>query len=155
MWQHRNHYELLEVSRSATASEIKDGYLLQSSAWAPDKMPTKFKDAATARMQAINRANDILNAPTDRKKYDASLPPEDAEEDFFPEPLQNLSAAWKRMASWMKDQDVGVPFNRKMAFTAGDCIERRRAPSEKQKRVMLEAWDVAIAEGFDPEASDA
>lgn len=154
-WQRRNHYELLEIGRSVSAAELKDAYLLQSLAWAPDKMPAKFKDAATARMQAINAAHAVLNAPTERKKYDASLPPEDVEEDFFPEPLQNLPQVWKRMASWMKDQDVGVGFNRKMVFQAGDCIERRRAPSEKQRRFMLESWDLAIAEGFDPEATDA
>ena len=41
-----------------------------------------------------------------------------------------------------------------LAFTAGDLLERRRVPSERQLPYMLQAWDAAIAAGFDPYASD-
>ena len=98
-WQNRNHYELLEIPRSASAEELRSGFRLQSQAWAPDKMPAQFKEVATARMQAIIAAYAILNVAADRTRYEASLPPEDVEANFFPEPLQNLPQVWKRMAS--------------------------------------------------------
>jgi len=153
-WQKRDHYELLEIERDASPEELKRAQRLQLQAWHPDKFPASFKEAAVERTAAINRAFSELSNPALRKQYDALLVPEDEEVRPFPEDIQNVPRVWKRMASWMREEDAGSSWNRRMAFTAGDLLERRRTPSERQLPHMLDAWKVAVDEGFDPYAEE-
>jgi curved DNA-binding protein CbpA len=154
VWEYRDHYEILEVARGATPEEVTRAYRLQMQAWAPDKMPPALEEIARKRTQRINAAYETLKSPDGRKDYDRQLPPEELELSVFPEPLQNVPAVWKRMAAWMKDEDVGTNFSRKMAFTAGDLVERRQVPTERQHPWMMKAWEEAVAEGFDPASDD-
>jgi DnaJ domain len=154
VWEYRNHYELLEVPRTAASEEIKRAFRLQAQAWFPDKFPSAMRDIVQSRAKKINEAYAELNSAARRKAYDATLPPEDVELDAFPEPIQNVPGIWKRLAAWMKDEDVGTPYMRRMAFSAGNLLERRRVPSERQIPYMLEAWEKACSEGFDPIPDD-
>ena len=52
------------------------------------------------------------------------------------------------MARWMKQEDEGTLFDRKLAYKAGDLIERRRRPSDKQITHMLRIWDESFDNGF-------
>src|SRR5579859_5921767 len=151
VWQKRNHYDLLEIPRRATRDEITRAYRLQQAAWHPDRFNSAdFKAIASKRSQAISAAYATLFDARQRQIYDQSLPPEDADDaDVFLEPLQNQPSVWKRMAAWMKDEDVGTSFERKMAFVAGDCLERNRQISEKQMPYMLSAWNAAMNAGFE------
>jgi DnaJ-class molecular chaperone len=147
-WSGRDHYELLEVPRDATEDEIKQGYRLQQLAWHPDRFPPGLRDLVVERAVAIQEAYELLSDPAKRRLFDATLLPEASAEEVFTDPNQRRPGVWKRMAAWMKDEDVGTPFHRRMAFAAGDLLERRRQPSAKQLKYMREAWDVAIQEGF-------
>ena len=153
-WRKRDHYELLEISRDATTDEIKRAYRLQANAWHPDRFQSAYRKEVTERTGRINEAYEELVDPKRRKQYDALLPPEDEEVRPFPDEIQNVPAVWKRMSKWMRDEDVGAGFDRKMAYTAGDLLEKRRLPSEAQLPWMLAAWGKAIEGGFDPYASD-
>jgi DnaJ-class molecular chaperone len=62
MWQHRNYYDLLEVSRSATASDIRAAYRLQIAAWHPDKFSARQRHMAEMRTKALHQAYETLRS---------------------------------------------------------------------------------------------
>jgi len=65
---HTDFYQLLEVKKSASASEIKTVYRKLARKYHPDLHPND--SAAEKRFKEINEANEILSEPDKRKKYD-------------------------------------------------------------------------------------
>lgn len=68
MSNERNYYEVLGVSKSATAEEIKRAYRKLAVQYHPDK--NKTKDAEN-KFKEINAAYEVLSDPEKRKMYDA------------------------------------------------------------------------------------
>jgi len=64
-----DYYDLLGVSKSATADEIKKAYRRQALEWHPDKHKDN-KEAAEKRFKEINEAYQILSDPQKRQSYD-------------------------------------------------------------------------------------
>lgn len=156
-WRGRNAFELLEVPIDADEPALKEAWRILSKVWHPDRFDSKDKKLcaeASERFQAIQSAYEKLSDPAARRREERLAGLLQADTDWAVETAQREPEVWKRMAKWMKEEDVGRGFDRRMAFTAGDLIERGRRPSDKQIPHMLGAWDVAIAEGFDPEAND-
>jgi len=71
-----NHYEQLQVTRTADAEVIDRAYKALSMKYHPDTVTASKRDGATSRMQAINAAHAVLRDPVKRRAYDATLPPE-------------------------------------------------------------------------------
>lgn len=65
-----NPYEVLGLSPTATADEIKTAYRKQALKHHPDKAPPSAKDTAHTKFQAIAFAYAILSSPTRRSRYD-------------------------------------------------------------------------------------
>ena len=154
-WAERSHYEQLELRTDATPAEIKSAYRLLSSVWHPDKNADHFREQCEERFRSITNAFEILSDPIARERYDAGhlLPAsrDTARSDGpFDEPVWNNPQVWFRMAAWMRDEDSGEGFDRKLAYAAGDLLERGRQPSAKQLPYMLTARDIAVNDGFDP-----
>lgn len=63
-------YELLGVSKSATAQELKAAYRRQALQWHPDKHQGADKKSAEEKFKGINRAYEILSDPQKRQMYD-------------------------------------------------------------------------------------
>ena len=63
-------YEILGVSKSATAQELKATYRRQALQWHPDKHQGPDKKAAEEKFKEINRAYEILSNPQKRQMYD-------------------------------------------------------------------------------------
>ena len=74
-----NHYEQLQVTRTADAEVIDRAYKALSMKYHPDKANASHQQDATRRMQAINAAYAVLRDPARRRAYDATLPPEGAD----------------------------------------------------------------------------
>lgn len=155
-WLPRTHYDMLEVDREASPEDIKRARDVLMQVWHPDrfKTGTELYTRAEVRAKAIVQAYECLRDPAKRRAYDRTLPSAAATVLTFPDPMQNRPDAWKRMAAWMKDENVGSSFQRRIVFKAGDLLERRLQPTDKQRPYMLDAWQLAIEEGFDPAASD-
>jgi DnaJ-class molecular chaperone len=64
-----DYYDILEVSKDASASEIKSAYRKQALEWHPDKHSDN-KDAAEKRFKEVNEAYQILSDGQKRKAYD-------------------------------------------------------------------------------------
>jgi curved DNA-binding protein CbpA len=73
-----NHYEVLQVARTAEPEVIDKAYRALSLKYHPDVASADRRDAATKRMQRINEAYRVLSDPALRRRYDARLPQEDA-----------------------------------------------------------------------------
>jgi len=70
------HYEVLGVSPSATATELRQAYLRLARAHHPDRHAGASEAARTAaelRMRELNDAWHVLGHPERRRAYDASL----------------------------------------------------------------------------------
>lgn len=63
----RDFYQILGVSRSADAKEIKSAYRKLAKQYHPDANPGKD---TTEQFQEVNRAYEVLNNPDLKKKYD-------------------------------------------------------------------------------------
>jgi hypothetical protein len=66
-----NHYTVLEIGRNADAETIRRAYRRLARQFHPDVY--KGVDA-TARMQRLNHAHEVLSDPLQRRAYDATLP---------------------------------------------------------------------------------
>jgi len=64
-----DYYDILGVSKSASAEEIKKAYRKQALEWHPDKHATD-KEAAEKRFKEINEAYQVLSNPQKRTTYD-------------------------------------------------------------------------------------
>jgi DnaJ-class molecular chaperone len=64
-----DYYDVLGVTKSATADEIKRAYRKQALDWHPDKHKDN-KEAAEKRFKEINEAYQILSEPEKRRAYD-------------------------------------------------------------------------------------
>ena len=64
-----DYYDLLGVSKSSTAEEIKKAYRRQALEWHPDKHKDN-KEAAEKRFKEINEAYQVLSDPQKRQAYD-------------------------------------------------------------------------------------
>ena len=64
----RDYYEVLEVSKSATAEEIKKAYRKKAIQYHPDKNPGDKE--AEEKFKEINEANEVLSDPEKKARYD-------------------------------------------------------------------------------------
>lgn len=72
----KSFYDILEVSPSASAAEIRASYLKLAREYHPDRVPeylTKLRADAEEKVKEINEAWAVLGDPATRKKYDVKL----------------------------------------------------------------------------------
>lgn len=69
----KTHYDILEVSHTATLDEIKSSYRRLIRAWHPDLHRETGKAEASEKTQEINQAYNVLSNKRKRENYDASL----------------------------------------------------------------------------------
>ena len=73
-----DHYRTLQVTRDAEAEVIERAYKALSRKYHPDLSAASDRGESTRRMQRINEAYAVLRDPQKRRRYDATLPPENA-----------------------------------------------------------------------------
>lgn len=64
-----DYYDILGVSKTASADEIKKAYRKQALEWHPDKHASD-KEAAEKRFKEINEAYQVLSDQNKRSQYD-------------------------------------------------------------------------------------
>ena len=63
-----DYYNVLGISKNATAKDIKAAYRKMARKYHPDVNPNDPK--AEQKFKEINEANEVLSNPANRKKYD-------------------------------------------------------------------------------------
>src|SRR4030066_737520 len=64
-----DYYDILGVSKSASADELKKAYRKQALEWPPDRHKDD-KEAAEKRFKEINEAYQVLSDPKKKQAYD-------------------------------------------------------------------------------------
>ena len=144
-------YQVLEIASDASVEEIREAVKVMSQIWHPDR----FKEGGAAHQKASGRqalifeARDLLLDPRRRGAFDRAAAPVAT---FAPSHDPRCRGSiWKGLAAFLKDEDLGSPFQRQMAYKMGDALERGRDLTEKQKPYADQAWDLGMANGFDPD----
>src|SRR5690554_6636832 len=63
-----DYYKVLDISKNATADEIKKAYRKLARKYHPDRNPNDKE--AQRKFQEVNEANEVLSDPEKRAKYD-------------------------------------------------------------------------------------
>ena len=82
--QYKDYYDILGVSRSASADEIRKAFRKLARQYHPDV--AKNKVSAEAKFKEINEAYEVLSDPVKRQKYDALGPDWKQGAEFRPPP---------------------------------------------------------------------
>merc|ERR1712146_142367 len=77
MKSRKDYYKILEVSKTATPSQIRKAYRKKALEWHPDKHKGETKEESERMIFEINEAYEVLNDAEKRGKYDRG---EDLEE---------------------------------------------------------------------------
>ncbi|MCY4321181.1 MAG: DnaJ domain-containing protein [Bdellovibrionaceae bacterium] len=92
-----NYYKILEISKTASLSEIKQAYKRQASKWHPDRHNTEEdKKRATEKMAEINIAYEVLKNSQKRQRYDQfghqnwTKTSKNQERDFYSEAFKDI-----------------------------------------------------------------
>lgn len=88
----QNYYELLGLTRTATAEEINQAFREKAIKYHPDK--NRADPDASKKFKYITQAYQILNDPQRRKKYDATLPQSPDERPHVSNPIQLWQQAY-------------------------------------------------------------
>jgi DnaJ-class molecular chaperone len=93
-----DHYETLQVSRSAEPEVIDKAYRALSLKYHPDRVAAGERTAATDRFQEIAEAYSVLSDPVARAAYDRTLPDEGSRawERFMDDGLLGLYRDWAK-----------------------------------------------------------
>src|SRR5438128_5063225 len=65
----KNYYEILDISKNASESEIKKAYRQLALQWHPDKNPNNLEEAEKM-FKEISEAYEVLSNPEERQRYD-------------------------------------------------------------------------------------
>jgi DnaJ-class molecular chaperone len=65
-----DYYQVLGVSRSASAEDVKKAYRRLALQWHPDRHPAADREAAETTFKRISEAYEVLSDPEKRKRYD-------------------------------------------------------------------------------------
>jgi DnaJ family protein C protein 3 len=72
-----NYYEVMEVRKGASVSEVKDAYRKMVRKWHPDRFPDPDeKRAAEKKMRNVNRAFDVIGNEEKKRMYDQGIDPD-------------------------------------------------------------------------------
>ncbi len=145
-----NHYQILEVSQSATQIEIKRAYRRLVKRFHPD---TGSESADLKKIVQINAAYEVLGDPLQRRSYDRQLTCQDLynstsrrqqrtadAQDLYQRTRQKVREAEVRQREWLKQ--VYIPINR-MVFEIIDPLD------DRIEELAADPFDDELIEAFE------
>ena len=95
--EYQNHYDVLQIEKSASTSDIKKAYRKLAVQWHPDKHSKEDeKEQATKIFQAIGRAYEVLSDDTKRQQFDDDLYFGKAGQDQYRDP-RDRGNIWEQL----------------------------------------------------------
>ncbi|SMN19220.1 similar to Saccharomyces cerevisiae YIR004W DJP1 Cytosolic J-domain-containing protein [Maudiozyma saulgeensis] len=132
------YYDLLGVSATATAVEIKKAYRKKSVQEHPDKNPND--PTATERFQAISEAYQVLSDDTLRAKYDKFGKKEAVPQGGFEDAAEQFSVIFggDAFASYIGELQLLKNLQKTEELSAEDEKEKQREKEEQEAKEKLE-----------------
>jgi curved DNA-binding protein CbpA len=103
----KTHYDILDVSSSATQSEIKAAYQILVRVWHPDRLHGDLKEIGESKMKLINSAYEVLKDPKQKDAYDSNM--RRGQRPQSPTPPSSPSSAHTRPAPTPRTQATSTP----------------------------------------------
>lgn len=136
----KDYYQILGVSRQASAKELQTAYYSMSKKWHPD---VNCSTEATKRMQDLNEAYTLLKDPQQRKRYDVEY--DRFSKQFETDQVEQVSPSSSENSSWsydydVQDNDLKNDVNSARTYAKNMMDEFTHSFKEASKNALISAW---------------
>ncbi|TMW58673.1 hypothetical protein Poli38472_010232 [Pythium oligandrum] len=149
--KYKDHYELLEIARHASHTEIRQAYRKLALKYHPDRNSSA---EAEERWEGVPAAYAIISDPNSRAEYDATLPTRDALVEFYktynPAKLDNATIQTIIDGWYGREVELFQMLNSKYEIAPHQGINRRASeslPSERSRSISVDNMSSEMKHG--------
>lgn len=119
----RNFYEVLGVSSSASAPEMKKAFRKLAREYHPDKHRESDKKEFEEKFVELANAYGVLSDPAKKRRYDSGMyDPEEVDEEGYEDEFESYEDAWSMFGSYAEEEEFGEELQPDVEDSMGNWI---------------------------------